>query len=243
MKAALKRLMSDALATRGYRLAKIADVHALKDHLRFVFADLRVDCVIDVGAHRGDYGSWLRSIGYAGPIVSFEPVSGTYAELARHAAADPRWSAHRMALGSGEETREIGVAGSTDFSSFRSFTPFAGEAFPTQTRIAHREEVSIRRLDAVLDEVVPAGAQRLFLKLDTQGWDIEALEGASGCLDRVVALQLEASARSLYDGMPSYLEALGYATRVGFTLTDVVPIVRDRRNRVIEYDCVLCRDS
>jgi len=103
-----------------------------------------------------------------------------------------------MALGSAEETSEIGVAGSTDFSSFRSFTPFAGEAFPTQTRIAHREEVSIRRLDAVLDEVVPAGAQRLFLKLDTQGWDIEALEGASGCLDRVVALQLEASARSLY---------------------------------------------
>ncbi len=103
--------------------------------------------------------------------------------------------------------------------------------------------MQIRRLDAILPQLVPAGVERIFLKLDTQGWDIEVLEGASGCLERIMALQLEVSARPVYEGMPTYLEALGYATSLGFALTDAVPVVRDSRNRVIEFDCVLVRDA
>ena len=142
----------------------------------------------------------------------------------------------------GDVTRAIGVASSTDFSSFRSFTRFGTEAFAAETRIDHSEQVQIRRLDAILADVVPADANRIFLKVDTQGWDIEVLEGAAGCLDRIVALQIEASARPIYEGMPTYLDALGYATSLGFELTDAVPVVRDRRHRVIEFDCVLGRD-
>lgn len=68
------------------------------------------------------------------------------------------------------------------------------------------------------------------------------LKGATGCLDRIVALQLEVSARPIYDGTPTYLEALGHVEGLGFALTDAVPVVRDHRHRVIEFDCVLGRD-
>lgn len=240
---AVKHAISRALGSRGYQIVKQQDVHSLKEHLLYVFADQQVDYVIDVGAHRGDYGSFLRAAGYDGPIVSFEPVEKSYRELVRNSAGDPAWSIDRIALGSRDETREIGVMSSTDLSSFRSFTRFGADVFAGQSRIEHCEPVRIRRLDSILPDVVPPSAGRIFLKLDTQGWDVEVLEGATGCLDRIVGLQLEASARPIYEGMPTYLEALGYATSLGFGLTDAVPVVRDRRHRVIEFDCVLGRDA
>ncbi len=239
---AAKRLVSSALLPFGYQIVKRQDVHSLKEHLRYVFADQQVDCVIDVGAHRGDYGSFLRAAGYGGRIISFEPVERSYRELSRNCAGDATWTAVRLALGSREETREIAVTDFSEFSSFRTFSAFGSEAFAAQSRVEHRERVDVRRLDAVLPQLLEVDTQRIFLKLDTQGWDIEVLEGASGCLDRIVALQLEVSARPIYEGVPSYLEALGYATSLGFHLTDAVPVVRDRRNRVIEFDCVLARD-
>jgi len=37
-----------------------------------------VDCVIDVGANDGGYGEFIRSTGFKGNIVSFEPQSEAY---------------------------------------------------------------------------------------------------------------------------------------------------------------------
>lgn len=238
---AVKRAISGTLKRFGYQIVKRQEVHSLKEHLLAVFAHQEVDCVIDVGAYRGDYGSFLRAAGYRGPIVSFEPVERSFRDLSRNSGGDPAWTIEQLALGSREETREIGVASSTDFSSFRTFSPYGSDEFAEQSSIEHRERVNVRRLDSVLPDLLPAGVRRLFLKIDTQGWDVEVLQGAAGCLDRVVAIQLEASARPIYDGMPTYLESLGYATSLGFELTDAVPIVRDRHHRVIEFDCVLGR--
>ena len=48
----------------------------------------------------------------------------------------------------------------------------------------------------------------MLLKTDTQGWDLEVIEGAAGCLERVVALQVELSVRPIYEGSPGWLEVL-----------------------------------
>ena len=51
-----------------------------------MLGELRVDCVLDVGANVGQFGDMLRTIGYMGTIVSFEPVDATFRTLAEHAA-------------------------------------------------------------------------------------------------------------------------------------------------------------
>src|SRR4249919_3716648 len=64
-----------------------------------ILESLKIDLVLDVGAHIGGYGLELRSNGYSGRIVSFEPLSETYKELASVAKRDPAWDCHQVALG------------------------------------------------------------------------------------------------------------------------------------------------
>jgi hypothetical protein len=56
----------------------------------------------------------------------------------------------------------------------------------------------------IADCVAGLDSARVFLKIDTQGWDMEVLRGASGILDQVVGLQSELSARHCYNNIESY---------------------------------------
>jgi len=100
-----------------------------------VLAQQEIRCVVDVGAFRGDYGSFLRQLGYLGPIVSFEPVAASYAALAHNCAGDDSWTAYRFALGSRNEVRELNVTQSADFSSFLERTDYSVETFGVHSHV------------------------------------------------------------------------------------------------------------
>ncbi len=241
----LHRRLASALRRRlhaaGYDVVRRRDVHSLGEHLRVLFAQQEIDCVVDVGAFRGDYGSFVRQLGYRGQIVSFEPAAASYAALARNCAGDDSWTGYRFALGSHNEVRELNVTHSGDFSSFLERTGYSAETFGAHSEVEARQPVEVRRLDDVFDECVPAGANRILLKIDTQGWDLEVIEGARGSLPRAVALQFEVSVNPIYHGMPTISTPLQTVAELGFVLSDLVPVVRDRRHHVVEFDCVMVR--
>ena len=55
--------------------------------------------VLDVGANEGGYATELRRFGYAGRIVSFEPVSESFRLLQSHARKDHLWTTLPYAVG------------------------------------------------------------------------------------------------------------------------------------------------
>jgi FkbM family methyltransferase len=215
--------------------------HMVREHVADLLRLHRVNCVIDVGANRGQYALALRRAGYAGRIVSFEPVPATFAELEAAAAGDPRWTARQCALGAADGSTTMNVVHGT-MSSVLPATAFGARRYP-RLRAPQPLEVPVRRLDGLLDELLAGlDAPRPFLKLDTQGYDLEAFAGLGERAGELVGLQSEVSVMPIYEGMPAMAEAIAVFEAAGFALTALHPVSReDATARVIEFDCVMVR--
>lgn len=238
------KLHKESARLFGWELLHIRkDQPTLDSHLKQLFARLGVDCVLDVGANRGQYGAMLRKAGYKGRIVSFEPVKSTFALLKARAAGDPGWRVFNCALGAKAGEQEIHVTRATVFASFLDPNAFSRQKYPEGMPVQHSEKVRIRTLDEVLPEAI-AGlkAPRLFLKLDTQGFDLQVFAGAKATIPKVLGMQTELSIQAIYEDMPDYLEALSTYTRAGFVMSGLYPVSRDRDTlALIELDCVMRR--
>lgn len=242
-----KRVISGltrAAELRGYDLVPHwrRDAQPLAHHLRAVFARHNVDSVFDVGGNLGQYHDFLRNeVGFAGPIVSFEPVAKYIRILRDRAEADPKWTIVGHALGSECSTAEINVTRSPGLNSFlepsRDAVPTFWDASPIE-----KETVRIERLDDVYDALrTKIGIIRPYLKLDTQGFDLEVVRGAAHVLTNVVAMQTEASIKPIYASMPSYTETITAMSSNGFQLSGMFPVTHDDDLRLIEFDCVMVR--
>jgi FkbM family methyltransferase len=215
-------------------------IHTFNGFLLRLLRELEIDCVLDVGANVGQYGANLRAIGYEGSIVSFEPVDASYRSLSTRAAGDDGWRTVPIALGATGATGEMNVTASSVLASLRRPLLDGPEWIRPQMAVVDMEAVEVSRLDAVFEEVT-GGARQAFLKLDTQGWDLEVIAGAAGCLDHVVAMQSELSVIPLYEGTPTWLEALAELRSLGFQPTWMAPVQLDGPIRPIELDCILVR--
>lgn len=211
------------------------------EHLAWVLRRLRIDCVLDVGANRGQFARRLRRLGFTGRIVSFEPVPHLVADLRRAAAGDPAWFVHARAVGERDGTAEINVVPGK-MSSLLQPNEF-GQQWATKLQDTRTETVELCRLDAVFDEVTAGLARpRVLLKLDTQGFDLPAFRGAGGPRPEVLALQSELAAVPIYADMPRMSEQLGEYEAAGFEVSNLVPVTRHRASmRVIELDVLMVR--
>ncbi len=194
---------------------------------------LEINCVIDVGANQGQFASELRTIGYQGFIVSFEPVERVFSALEAAFRGDPRWRGYRIALGSESGTGTINVIPNlTVMSSL--LTPRG-----RWTKI-EQEIVEIRRLDDLLDEILsPVPDPRVFLKMDTQGYDLQVFRGAGACTSRIHGLQSELAVKALYDGMPTYTQSLAEYQAAGFELFNLTVVSRGAQGELQELNCFM----
>ena len=228
----------------GYEIVNArAEMHAT--HLRELFARVGVNCAIDVGAHRGEYGSFLRkTVGYRGKLVSFEPVVNNFAQLERMSDRDREWAAYRLALGVREEQLSIVVPRLTTLASFSPTTASARSIFGDLAGANEREIVEVRRLDRILTELLAQfPSPRLFVKVDTQGWDRHVLEGAEAWWPRIVSVQTEVSVTALYEKSWNFEEAMKFMSELGFVATGIYPAARDDQLRLLELDVVFARPS
>jgi FkbM family methyltransferase len=214
-------------------------------HLRELLTRLEIDCVLDVGANVGQYHDFLRDrVLYDGPIVSFEPVSRHVQLLRERARGDSDWHIEGYALGAQDGSLPINVMASDQFSSFLQPDNSRMREFEALNVPSHVETVAVRTLDGVLPMLRERlGFERPYLKLDTQGFDIEVLQGARDSLGAVKALQTEASVIGIYKGMPGYMDTIRYLGDSGFDITGFYPVSRDRSLRLIEFDCVMINRS
>ena len=78
-----------------------------QQRLKTILKRYQINTVLDVGANEGQFVEELRQMGYEGKIISFEPVSTVFAQLAQKAQNDPNWDVYNLALG--EENTEKSI--------------------------------------------------------------------------------------------------------------------------------------
>ncbi len=228
----------------GYELIKKRKLNdTLAQHLANVIDEQAIDLVIDVGANAGQFALSLRLHGYSGRIASFEPLTDAYGELVKRSESDHTWLAFKLALGSSSQPAIINTHAASEFSSLLTANKYAHERFRWRARTTGTQEVAMQTLENMWPEVAyNMENPRALLKLDTQGYDLEVLAGSGSMLDHVRAVQVEVSLKPIYDGAPHYLQVLDEFERLGFEVTGLYPVSRDKQSlAIIEYDCVMTR--
>jgi FkbM family methyltransferase len=202
--------------------------------------EYRTSVVLDVGASMGQYAMHLRELGYKGRIVSFEPLRDEFAILADRASHDDRWQARNQALGEMDGRKEINVSAKSDSSSLLRVLPRHLESAP-QAGTVGTQTIELRQLDTVFDEVV--GRDDVpYLKLDTQGYEMNVLRGAARSLQRIDTIQLEMSLTPLYDGETSLPELVTWLYGNGFELVGLEPGHADARcGQLLQVDGIFHR--
>jgi FkbM family methyltransferase len=212
--------INNVLAGRGYELRR----HPAARRQQLLVAH-NVDLVLDVGAATGAYGTELRAFGYRGLIVSFEPLNGAYAALRDAQRGDNRWRAVQTALGNEEGEIEINIAGNSDSSSMLPMLEATRKAAPHASYVGV-QKVRVCRLDDVSAEYIGA-ATHPFLKMDTQGYEKQVLEGATMTIPKLVGIQIELSFIPLYEGSMLADEAIGHLYAQGFAIEGIEPGFRN----------------
>lgn len=177
-----------------------------------------VNRILDVGAHQGDFVLDLVQAGWSGSADSFEPDQRSFVLLQKRAAKVEWWTAHQVAVSNVESKMDLYLARNEVSSSLRPMMAAHVNAEPN-SEILGSMSVSTRRLDDLV-EVLPT--DRIFLKIDVQGFESEVLDGAVKTMPNVVMAQVELSFVPLYEGQSLWLEVVSTLVAHGFHLCGMI---------------------
>ena len=225
------------LEARGVSITRSPLAHPAQ-RLRLLRSE-RITTVLDVGASIGEYGHSLRRTGYKGRIVSYEPMQAAFEQLRARVAGDPGWTCRQVALGAEAGTADLHVAADWVSSSLLAQLPPMAVAAP-QARHEADERVTVATLDDERDHWSPD--DRLFLKLDVQGYEAQVLQGAAKTLDAVRGIEMELSLDALYDGQVLLAENVEALRGLGFELVSVENVFVDQHvPRLLQIDGLFAR--
>lgn len=202
-----------------------------------LISDNDIQIVIDIGANVGQFALDLRRAGYMGEILSFEPVSNTFAILRRNSIRDKNWRVFDLAIGAlvGEETIRISNNDSLS-SSFKNMNTLHLSNFP-KSYFSSEEVVSVSTLDRQLD-ALKISPSTCLLKIDVQGFEREVLVGGIKSIPLIPFCYIESSLSPLYDGELDLRELLNSLYGLGHNIYELFPGVRAKNGKLLQIDII-----
>ena len=207
-----------------------------KDYFQRLLNLLEIDCVFDVGANRGQYGKLLRNLGFRGLIVSFEPNPVPHDELRKQ--LDDKWICFPYGLGSEAGSLPFNVMADDVFSSFLS--PSGAEEYAAENSVVSTVTVPVKLLRDVVKEIEPKFA-RPFLKLDTQGFDVEVIKGAGETISQFRGIVSEVAIKRLYANSPTFEESRGVIEQAGFQPAGLFSVNPYKTLSIVEMNAYFVR--
>ncbi len=185
---------------------------------------LSPQCIFDIGAADGGWTRHARSFWPKASFVLFEPLEERTADLERLVGELPGISHHKCGLGRGRSILELSISANLYTSSFA----YGG----TSSRQAAVES---------LDELLAEGkiVQGDFMKIDVQGFELEALAGARIFIQKVQVVIMETYYHRFAPRMSLVHEAVGLMHQKGFRVYEVLDQLRRPFDNAIGQ-CDIC---
>jgi FkbM family methyltransferase len=208
----MKILIQKILKNQGFQIMK----YPSKDLTRRIkiIKNLNIDTIFDIGANAGQYASRIREAGYSNRIISFEPVTYAFKELLKNSSKDENWHAEDYAIGDEDTTSIINIAGNSFSSSILEMLPSHEQGAP-ESKYVDKQEITIKKIDSIFGDFCNENS-KVMMKIDTQGFEKNVLDGAINSLSRIDIIQLEMSIEPLYEkemlfiGMIKFIESKGF---------------------------------
>jgi FkbM family methyltransferase len=204
---------------------------------------LKIDCIFDVGANVGQFAEHLRHSRYTGRIISFEPLIEEWEKLNLAAANDDAWIVHpRCAVGEREGDVIINVAGNSYSSSLLNMLERHVRSAPGSQYIG-QQTTKLIRLASVFDQYVRLD-ENVLIKIDTQGYEKQVLNGCDEVLDKVRAIYIELSLTPLYEGQELWRYFVDRLEERGFNVWNIQPGFSDQDSgRTLQIEAVFVRET
>lgn len=221
-----KNVIKRILDQMGYSIGRVTAASDLELMLSQWLKSHHVEHVIDVGANRGQFAQRLRHRKFSGKIYSVEPLQDAHQELVRLAGYDENWVIlPSVAIGATAGEAKFHVSQNSESSSLRNMLPEHLKSAP-ESKYLKEVQVSVRTLDSFFPDVLPVNTP-FVLKIDTQGFEWEALQGIKSNFSEAKGVLLELSLRPLYEGQKLYGEFIDFFKKEGFELFYLSPNFAD----------------
>lgn len=183
---------------------------------REILQTLEPECLLDVGANRGQFSLMTRLVHSTIPIHAFEPLPSEGAVYQNIFKSHPKITLHSIALGEKEGTAEIHVSHRADSSSLLPIGELQSKLFPSTYEVG-MVQVRVGVLDKMPE--IWRSYRRCLLKLDVQGFELAVLRGSREALKHCAYVYAECSDVPLYTGQALYPEVAGFLKGEGFLPT------------------------
>jgi FkbM family methyltransferase len=232
----LKRNILNIIDKLGYVVSK----NELRQ-LCLSFNKFNIDLVLDVGANKGQFASSIRRFGYTGKIVSFEPLKDAHDQLTNISISDKKWDVYpRIAIGGHDGNIEINVAGNSVSSSILPMLKSHSDIAKGSEYVGN-EFVNIVKLDTISKRYINESIYP-FLKIDTQGYEWEVLDGGKEILPQIKGILCEMSLVELYKGQHLWMDIMKRLEKEGFTLWSIQKGFTDTKlGRTLQFDAIFFR--
>jgi FkbM family methyltransferase len=202
-----------------------------------------INTIYDVGANTGQYASELFELGFKGRIISFEPLSKPYLKLVLNSKKNNRWYVHdRCAIGSKNGQTLINISKNSVSSSILPILSTHVESAKYSSYI-DSETVMVKSFDSIFSKYHNTNDKSL-LKIDTQGFENEVLDGASISLSDITLIQCELSMVYLYENQKLYKEMIEKIEALGFTMWSIRSGFTNGNNgRTLQVDAILVNNN
>ena len=201
----------------GILIIRDAPANTPQKQLSTVLKLLKIDVVFDIGANEGQFAREIREHGYTGKIISFEPLTSARKNLLSFASPDPGWQVHEQsAIGDQDGEIELHISGNSVSSSLLPMLESHSSA-AVGSEYVGSERVPIFKLDSIANKYLDKN-YNLFIKIDTQGYEWQVLDGASETLKRVQGVLCELSLVPLYRRQRRWRDIVDRLDQNGFML-------------------------